>query len=220
MSDKPIETSPVWDQVFKYEGRYFKMVHEDIPQLSEIFKERNVERILDLGCGSGRHVIHFAKQGFEVFGLDHAPTGLAMARDWLANEELSADLNLGEMTQPLPYEDEFFDAIISIQVIHHARFAAIQKIVSELERVLKPNGFLFVTVPRQMNQAESFHQIEPRTFIPLDGRERGLPHHYFTPKELKETFSHFRIANFHSDKTDHYCLSALKISEKGESVLV
>jgi SAM-dependent methyltransferase len=114
------------------------------------------------------------------------------------------------MTEKLPYGDAFFDAVISVQVIHHADIATIRQVVREITCVLKRGGFLFVTVPTLRNQGERFEQIEPNTFVLLDGPERGLPHHYFTPEELREVFGGFDIADIHLDRVSHYCLSAFR----------
>ena len=46
--------------------------------------------------------------------------------------------------------------------------------------------------------------------MPLDGREKGLLHHFFTPGELRELFSGFNITDTHLDKGKHYCLTAVK----------
>ena len=114
------------------------------------------------------------------------------------------------MTDKFPWRDSFFDAVISIQVIHHADIATIKKIISEIERVIKKDGLIFITVPKLKNQGEKFKQIEQNTYIPLDGYEKGLPHHYFTPEELKDFFSNFDIKEIHIDQRNHYCLSANK----------
>jgi hypothetical protein len=46
--------------------------------------------------------------------------------------------------------------------------------------------------------------------MPLDGREKGLLHHFFTPEELQALFSGFEIKDTHLDKGQHYCLTAVK----------
>jgi hypothetical protein len=55
-----------------------------------------------------------------------------------------------------------------------------------------------------------FEELEPNTYIPLDGPERGLPHHYFTPEELRVLFKGYDVMEIHLDTYDHYCLSAFK----------
>jgi hypothetical protein len=65
-------------------------------------------------------------------------------------------------------------------------------------------------VPKLRNQGKTFEQLEPNTYIPLDGPERGLPHHYFTPEELREVFGGYDIVDIHLDAGDHFCLFAFK----------
>jgi len=204
------ESAKTWDKIFNQSGKIFTQPHPDLPSLIPLLQERKANRILDLGSGSGRHVVYLSGQGFTVFGIDISPRGMDMARQWLLDEGLTADLRIQDITRKLPYEAEFFDALFSIQVIHHATVATIQKIIREIERVLKRGGFIFITVPKLKNQGKEFEEIEPNTFIPKDGREKGLPHHYFTPEELHGFFENFHITDIHLDRINHYCLSAFK----------
>jgi SAM-dependent methyltransferase len=200
-----------WNAVFGREGRVFDEPHEDIPRITRLLKERGARRVLDLGCGSGRHVIYLAREGFSVYGLDEAPEALALTGQWLEQEGLQADLQQGNMVDALPYPDASFDAVISVQVIHHARLATIRGIVAEIARVLAPGGTLFVTVTLlKAGHNGAFLEIEPNTFVPLDGREKGMPHHRFTPQELRETFAAFEGLDLYEDSVQHICLTAFK----------
>jgi cyclopropane fatty-acyl-phospholipid synthase-like methyltransferase len=204
------KTTTIWGEIFRQKGKVFIEPHEDMESIVQTLKKRGAEKILDLGSGSGRHVVYLAQNGFSVFGLDNSATGLDMTKKWLAKEKLSAELVQQEMTDAFPWNDNFFDAIISVQVLHHADISTIRKIISEIERVLKKDGLIFITVPKLKNQGNNFKQIEHNTYIPLDGREKGLTHHYFTPEELKDFFSNFDVIDMHIDKKNHYCLSAFK----------
>jgi SAM-dependent methyltransferase len=181
-----------------------------MPKIADLLEVRNAKMVLDFGSGSGRHVVYFARRGLSVFGFDSSAEGIELAKTALNEAGLTADLQLLGMESRLPYEDAFFDAVIAVQVIHHAKLVTIEHIVSEINRVLKKEGFVFITVPSLQNQAETFEEIEPGTFVPLDGPEKGLPHHYFTPEELRFLFSDFNISNIHLDAGEHYCLSAFK----------
>lgn len=202
-------TNP-WNEIFKERGRVFLDPHEDIPKIAAMLEERGAKRLLDLGSGTGRHVVFFARRGMTVWGLDNSPEGLRATRAWLADEGLKATLVDQSMLDPLPFEDEFFDAVISVQVIHHARLATIRSVVREVQRVLKPGGLLFVTVPQIRNQATEFEEIEPNTYIPLNGSEKGLAHHYFTPEELTEVFAGVEVTTIRVDSVRHYSLEGWK----------
>jgi SAM-dependent methyltransferase len=204
-----------WDEIFRQQGRVFTEPHADLPGLALRLKSEGATRILDLGCGTGRHTLFLAARGFSVAGLDNSPQAIAATQSWLDEQGLTADLHLGSMAEPLPFEDRCFDAAICIQVIHHARLGTIRVVVRELARVLREGALLFVTVPRLRNQAQAFEEIEPRTFVPLDGPEQGLPHHIFTLEELREVFAAFVIEDIHVDAIDHHCLTAIKPCRTG-----
>lgn len=199
-----------WNKIFKQNGRVFTEPHEDMPGILRLLEDRQVETILDLGCGSGRHTVCLAQRGFSVYGLDNSPKGIELTRQWLTEEGLWANLELQSMTEKLRYEDAFFDAVVSVQVIHHATIATIRGIVKEIFRILKKGGVIFVTVTMLKHRKGRFEEIESNTFVPLDGQEKGLPHHCFTPEELREVFAAFEISGIHIDKSEHYCLLAFK----------
>lgn len=181
-----------------------------MPDVVKQLQRIRAKNVLDLGCGTGRHVIYLAQNGFSVYGLDNSQEGIKTTAQWLRDEKLQAELVLQEMTEQFPWKDHHFDAIVSVQVIHHADVATIKKIIAEMGRVLAQGGFLFITVPKLKNQATKYEEIEPNTFVPLDGWEKGLPHHYFTPEELQVFLSQFDIIDVHLDSADHYCVSAFK----------
>jgi SAM-dependent methyltransferase len=110
----------------------------------------------------------------------------------------------------LPLENGTLDAAIAVQSIHHARRAEIEGAIVELTRALRPGGLLFLTVPTLRNQSHRFQEIEPHTFVPLDGPEKGLPHHFFTEAELRDLLADFREHVFELDSTAHLCAMAVR----------
>jgi len=194
-----------WDQIFQSEGRVFENPHEDISQLIPYFKAQGAKRILDLGCGSGRHIVYLAKHDFEVYGIDASPVGIELAKRWMEDEKLTASLIIGSSYNKLPYADACFDAVISVQVPHHNTAENIRRLIAEIWRVLQPEGLFFATVPMYRNQAKQFRQIEENTFLPLDGREKGIPHYYFDKERIRRFLSAFKILDIHVDSKSHYC---------------
>ena len=210
------ERAVAWNEIFKQQGKFFREPHEDMPMVGDLLEEHRATRVLDLGCGTGRHVVYLVRRGFSVCGLDSSPEGLRVARQWLGEEGLDGDLRLQDMTERLPYEDGFFDAVISVQVIHHADMATIRRIVEEILRVLKPGGFVFVTVPELKDgkpyswQGMDYEEVGPHTFLPLTGPERGLLHTYFTPESCREAFGDLDIIDLHVDSVHHHCVLGFK----------
>ena len=201
----------VWNRIFKKDGRVFEQPHEEVVRFADRLKAAGAHTVFDLGCGSGRHSVYLAGQGFEVYGLDSSDHGLEIATDWLANEHLQADLRLGDMHDPLPYPDECFDAAISIQAIHHGLLSEVLASIAELKRVIRPGGLVLVTAPVNRRAGRQDKILEPNTFLPLDGREAGLLHHIFSAEELVEAFWPFDTVDLHvEERGRHYCLIARK----------
>ncbi len=194
-----------------------------MPKIAKLFKEKGVKKILDLGCGTGRHLVYLIKHGFEVYGFDIAPEGIRITKNWLKREKLKADLKIGDIYKTLPYQNSFFDAIISTNVLHHNKIVMIKKLIKEMSRILKPKGLIFITVRNRQGfrkdkrfkitieeynkRSIKYKIIDSRTYVPIDGNEKGLIHFLFNKKLLKKEFDNFKIHDIwlNSDKR-HYCL--------------
>jgi SAM-dependent methyltransferase len=79
---------------------------------------RGARRVLDLGCGVGRHALLFAEHGFDIAALDGSPAGLPVVRETAAARGLSVSLHKG-LADALPYPDAGFDYVLSWNMIHH-----------------------------------------------------------------------------------------------------
>jgi ubiquinone/menaquinone biosynthesis C-methylase UbiE len=184
---------PTWNELFTQEEFRWKNPHEQVVALVPLLRERGARRVLDLGCGAGRHTVYLAREGFEVHGCDIAENGLAHTREWLAREKLSAELKQGDIAQ-IPYPDDFFDAAISVYVIYHKTFAEMQRVVAEIHRVLKRGGIALVSL--QSKRGWRYGQgkaIETDTFVLDVGADAGMPHHYSDLAEIEKLFAHFAI---------------------------
>ena len=109
-------------------------------------------RLLDLGCGGGRHAFEALRRGAVVVPLDADATELAEV-----SATAGAMLDAGELPNgatggvvngdalSLPFADATFDRIIAAEVLEH--IWADERAVAELTRVLRPGGRMAVTVP-------------------------------------------------------------------------
>jgi SAM-dependent methyltransferase len=111
--------------------------------LVELIDRAHVERILDLGCGTGTLAILLAERfpDATIVGVDGDPDVLerAVRKRAAGHENLRFDLS---RVDRLPYQDNEFDVVASSLVFHHLDRATKQVSLSESLRVLKPGGRL------------------------------------------------------------------------------
>lgn len=185
-----------WEQIFRREGKIFLEPAPAVVGFAALLQECRASSVLDLGCGTGRHIVLMAKRSLHTVGMDNAPTALSLARQWLAEDRLQADLVLSDMCQPLPFSTGAFDAVISTQVIHHAPLRNVIDTAMEIQRIVCSGGYILISVPARKaieEDAPALNEIEPNTFVPTSGSEKGLPHHLFAPDEFLGIFPEFDV---------------------------
>ena len=110
------------------------------------------DRVLDLGCGAGRHAFEAARRGAQVVACDLDLAELKDVRALFGAMDHSGELPDGSAgwaingdALSLPFADASFDRIIASEVMEHIADDA--GAAAELSRVLKPAGTIAVTVP-------------------------------------------------------------------------
>ena len=202
-----------WDAIYKQVGRHYITSLEYMPELSKLFAKHDVKKVLDLGCGAGGHMVYLARHGFEVYGIDISKEAIKIAEEWLKEKKLKGNLRVGSIYKRLAYRDDFFDAVISFRVLHHAKIQDIRKVIKEIERVLKPHGVLFITIRKKISRKKmtKHKMLDSRTYVPIEGEEKGTVHYLFNKKLLREEFRNFEIHELRIDygKKEwerYYCL--------------
>jgi len=97
--------------------------------------------VLDVGCGNGYVLSHYAKQGAEVFGVDITQTALDLCKRRFELSGLNGRFQITD-GDTLTFSDNQFDIVCSMGVLHHIENP--RPMVKEMERVLKPGGKVIV----------------------------------------------------------------------------
>lgn len=208
-----------WGLVYRKDSKDYKYYdldkpHQDLFWITSLFKNEGVKKILDLGCGSGRNFFYLEKKGFDVYGVDSAPEGLKVMKK---KGVVASKLKVGDVFSKLPYLDGFFDAVVSVQVLQHSREKGILKAISEIRRVLKPGGILFVTVAGRYSLGKlryclvkTAKKVSNNTYVPTLGEEKGLIHFIYNKDLLLKHYSSFFPLELWKDGGDYYCYLGLK----------
>lgn len=150
-------------------------------------------RVLDLGCGNGRHVWLAAKEEFSAYGIDLSEQAIKLARAWLRREKLPfKKLQSGDITQSLPYVSDFFDIVVSYGVLDHMTLIQAKKVMVEVKKILKPGGILFLKLEANTSFTfDSKKQVAKNEIILNKAVERGMLQHFFDQKEVKSLVKGF-----------------------------
>ena len=123
-------------------------------------------RIFDAGCGYGRNLVYFLREGYEVFGVDRDPQAIA---------SLPGPNFRAESIERSSFPDAFADVVISSAVLHFARDdEQFQAMLLGSWRVLKPGGLFFCRLASSIGIENQISKIAGRQHLLPDGSERYL----------------------------------------------
>ena len=135
------------------------------------------QTVLDAGCGGGRNLIYFLRNGFEVFGVDSNEGSIHGVRSLAAqmSPEIPAENFQTANVEALPFADAKFDLVISSAVLHFADDEThFERMLGEMWRVLKPGGMFFARLASSMGIETLIEPIAGRRYQLPDGSTRFL----------------------------------------------
>ena len=116
---------------------------------AKIFTENNCRITLDLGCGTGRDSFYLARSGSQVIGLDAARSGLLLASKRTADSGSRISW-IESDSRVLPFSCIVFDGVYCFGLLHEfvgeSSKNDVIKIMSEIQRVVKPSGAVIIAV--------------------------------------------------------------------------
>ena len=171
----------------------------DIYLFDQLLKGRFVPgmQVLDAGCGTGRNLVYFLREGYEVFAVDQSAQAISQVRRLAATlaPQLPAENFRVEAVEKMSWESapaiadpaakaegnrarhdvHGFDVVISSALLHFARNEEHwHAMVNEMWRVLKTGGILFARLASTIGLEKQVELIEGRRYHLPDGSDRFL----------------------------------------------
>ncbi len=148
-----------WNKSYNNKDNFVFYPHEEIirfvsknirkqvslDKYENVHASTKVPRILDLGCGIGRHIIYCNAMGLDAYGVDLSTEAVAFASEWAVCNGMN---NVGEKiiqgdVRNLCWDDAFFDYVISHGVLDSMSFEIAKEACAEVARIIKPNGLFY-----------------------------------------------------------------------------
>lgn len=192
-----------WEASYRRKENYVFSPHEEVVRFfakyitkrtgpdsfDKKFSGRKIPKVLDLGCGIGRHVIYANQMRAEAYGTDLSHAAIEVAREWAKKEGLpdpEKRIVQGDITA-LPYKRNFFDFIVSHGVLDSMSFRSAVASAQEAHRVLKHGGLFYCDL---ISGNDSFHN--PNFFgeeTVSAEHEKGTIQIYFNMSLIRKLFS-------------------------------
>ncbi|WP_167881159.1 class I SAM-dependent methyltransferase [Leptospira gomenensis] len=154
--------------------------------LSENQNRTQRPNALDFGTGSGRHCVLLNEFGYQVHAADYTENSVQTVR-----QEYPYVNAVVTGAPPLPFENRFFDVVVSWGVLHYNTADSAKALLDEKRRILKQGGYLAGSV-----------RAVGDTHLRAQGTEIGTPDlkgaysRFYSLEELRETLSGFSRVEF------------------------
>lgn len=180
IATQPVGTPQFFQQLDEY--RYDKLNY--LPRLVN-FSNYKGKSILEVGCGAGIDLVHFAAGGARVTGVDLSKTAIDLACRNFEQHGYNVDLQVmnGESMQ---FPDNTFDVVYAHGVLQYTADPA--KMIAEIHRVLKPGGETIVMVYNKYSWLNLMRQV---TRVPLEHEDAPVLKK-FSIREFKQLLSPFQ----------------------------
>jgi 2-polyprenyl-3-methyl-5-hydroxy-6-metoxy-1,4-benzoquinol methylase len=161
--------------------------------LCEKWQGQDFSRLLDLGCGLGRHSVYMASKGFDVTAVDLSDYAVNHLREWAEKVSLDIKAVVCNMLS-LPFKDNSFDCVIAYNVIYHTDTKGFIASLDEIRRIIKPNGEMFITLisknTHSYQHADLYKRVDENTILRDEHEtEKNVPHFYVDIEDIKRLFS-------------------------------
>jgi len=192
----------VWNHLHKDFAKNNSISYDNwLDEFEEIIN--NVDTgILDLGCGvTGNNTIYLIEKGKKVVSCDFAEEALKHV-----SKIKGAKTLLFDMLDTFPFEDNSRDLIIADLSLHYFREKDTNRIIDEIKRILKPNGYLFFRL-------NSTNSTEYKKLIEEDAEEiennlfftNNMEKRFFSKGDIERFFAEWEFICLKEENMSRWC---------------
>ncbi|WFR58478.1 class I SAM-dependent methyltransferase [Anaerocolumna sp. AGMB13025] len=193
-----------WDKA--NEDVWMKPSEESI-YLAYLWKAKGFKKILDIGCGKGRHALLFAEFGFDVSGIDISESAVNSSSELLKEKGFNGNIIKADFRK-LPFADNSFDAVFSFLTISHSDTKGVKQAIKEIHRVVTAGGEMFISINSSDSStftSKKYQMIDENTLIKtIEGPENGEPHFYADSKLMMKLLEDFHIISMNHTQTIYH----------------
>ncbi len=201
-----------YNSIFKHWNEKRNYYWLPVKKFLEKIERKETKKILDVGCGNGRHLFLAEKLGFKknnILGIDISENQISFLKKNKFNTKILDMKNLSLLKQK-------FDVIINIASFHHILSLEEQKkVLEEHKNVLSENGVMLLSVwfpqkdfVKKMLEKQKFELVENKVFrVKYDDKKKVYDRYYyfFDLKEIKSLLEeYFFIKNYFEEEHNLY----------------
>lgn len=161
------------------------------------WKKENKTRLLDLGCGVGRHSMLFYDYGFNVTACDITPYAINYLKNWQKERNINFPVIECDMLN-MPFKNNSFDCIYAYHVLSHTNLEGFKKLFDKIYDILDINGEIYFDVLSKkcyLYSESGYPKIDSNTILSKAENEMDVPHICFSYDELISILKKFEIVN-------------------------
>ena len=170
-----------------------------LDEFEDIIKNTDTA-ILDLGCGNGNNLMHLVNKKKKVIACDISLEALNNIKN---NCDGEYDVKCFDMLDGLPFEDNYFQLVIADLSLHYFRHDDTLRIIDDIKRVLRSNGYLIIRVNslKDINYgAGNGEEVEKHLYKTSDNRLKR----FFDEEDIRDFFSCFSILSIKEEIMTRY----------------
>ncbi len=187
-------TTNVWETYWNNQNNHdwWKKPAPEVLDFLHSLSPIDKPKVLDLGCGLGRHAIAFALAQFSVTATDASTAAIQHVIDWARTLQLSIVTRVCDVLDDSLLV-ETFDVVLSYNVIYHGSRKHFAQAIQHVKKMLRRNGIFFFTCPSRQDGKYGFGElVAPHTYRCTKSVMPGDIHYFADEEELDELLDGFQ----------------------------